>query len=616
MASNNIKKNLVQKKERSYLNRDFDSFRAELLRYSTAYYSDKIQDFSDSSVGGMFNDLTAYVGDVMSFYLDHQFNELNLETAIEPANVERQIRLAGVKITGAAPALCDVDFYIKVESEIYEGAYRPRDTYLPIIKSGTKVQANNGTIFELVEDLDYSKKDAEGLLIANVSVLSADSTGKPLFYSLRLTGTCTSGESVRENFDITNSFVPFRRITLSRPNISEILSVIDTDLNEYYEVTSLANDVVFKKAQNTNSDSDTVLDNLFVKPAPYRFITQTTMASAITTLIFGSGRADSVDDDIIPDPSEISLPLFGNRKTFNRVAIDPNSLLSSNSLGVSPVNTTLTITYRSGGGLSHNVAPRTIRLVTALVTEFKSTVPPTKIAQIRASVETNNTQPATGGEDMPTIDDFRFIALNYKNSQSRIVTRQDLVARVYSMPPNFGRVFRVGSRSNPTNPLSSLIFIVSRDVNGYLTMSPDSLKVNLAKYLNEFRLTSDAYDILDASIINYKFTYNVVLDSGVDKTTTLGFINQKIRDYLSIKNYQIDQQIVSSDIINLILNQVGVISLEKYTFDNMSGKIDERDYSLVTYNLTQHTARGLITPPPGGIFELKFPDYDIVGNAV
>ena len=71
-----------------------------------------------------------------------------------------------------------------------------------------------------------------------------------------------------------------------------------------------------------------------------------------------------------------------------------------------------------------------------------------------------------------------------------------------------------------------------------------------------------------------------------------------------------------SDIINLILNQVGVISLEKYTFDNMSGKIDERDYSLVTYNLTQHTARGLITPPPGGIFELKFPDYDIVGNAV
>jgi len=616
MASNNIKKNLVQKKERSYLNRDFDSFRSELLRYSTAYYSDKIQDFSDASVGGMFNDLTAYVGDVMSFYLDHQFNELNLETAIEPANVERQIRLAGVKITGAAPALCDVDFYIKVESEIYEGSYRPRDTYLPIIKSGTKVQANNGTIFELVEDLDYSKKDAAGLLIANVSVLSSDATGKPLFYSLRLTGACTSGESVRENFDITNSFVPFRRITLSRPNVSEILSVIDTDLNEYYEVTSLANDVVFKKAQNTNPDSDTVLDNLFVKPAPYRFITQTTMTSAITTLIFGSGRADSVDDDIIPDPSEISLPLYGNRKTFNRVAIDPNSLLSSNSLGVSPVNTTLTITYRAGGGLSHNVAPRTIRLVTALVTEFKSSVPPTKIAQIRASVETNNTQPATGGEDMPTIDDFRFIALNYKNSQSRIVTRQDLVARVYSMPPNFGRVFRVGSRSNPTNPLSSLIFIVSRDVNGYLTMSPDSLKVNLAKYLNEFRLTSDAYDILDASIINYKFTYNVVLDSGVDKTTTLGFINQKIRDYLSIKNYQIDQQIVISDIINLILNQVGVISLEKYTFDNMTGKIDERDYSLVTYNLTQYTSRGLITPPPGGIFELKFPDYDIVGNAV
>ena len=616
MASNNVKKNLVQKKERSYLNRDFDSFRAELLRYSTAYYADKLQDFSDASVGGMFNDLTAYVGDVMSFYLDHQFNELNLETAIEPANVERQIRLAGVKITGASPALCDVDFYIKVESEIFNGAYRPKDTYLPIIKQGTKVQANNGTIFELVEDLDFSKKDGSGNLIANVSVQSTDATGKPTFYSLRLTGTCTTGETVRENFDVLNDFRPFRRISLSRPNVSEILSVIDADLNEYYEVSSLSNDVVFKKSQNTGDDSSTVSDNLYVKPAPYRFITQTSLTTAITTLIFGSGRADTVDDDIIPDPSEISLPLYGSRKTFSRVAIDPNSLLSTNSLGVSPVNTTLTITYRSGGGLSHNVAPRTIKLVTALVTEFKSSVPPTKIAQIRASVETNNVKAATGGEDMPTIDDFRFTALNYKNSQSRIVTRQDLVARVYSMPPNFGRVFRVGSRSNPTNPLSSLLYIISRDVNGYLTLSPDTLKINLAKYLNEFRLTSDAYDILDASIVNYKFSYNVVIDSGVDKTTTLGFINQKIKDYLSIKNFQIDQQIVISDIVNLILNQVGVISLEKYSFTNMSGKIDERDYSIVSYNLAQHTARGLITPPPGGIFELKYPDYDIIGNAV
>ena len=616
MSSSNIKKSLVQKRERSYLNRDFDSFRSELLRYATTYYSDKIQDFGDASVGGMFNDLTAYVGDVMSFYLDHQFNELNLETAVEPDNIERQVRLAGVKITGASPATCDVDFYIKVESELYNGSYRPKDDYLPKIKQGTKIQANNGIIFELLDDLNFAEKDATGALLANVSVQSTDTAGRPVYYTLSLTGTCSSGTISRENFDITNDFTPFRRITLNKPNVSEILSVVDADLNEYYEVSSLSNDVVFKKSQNTSADSSQVSDNLFVKPAPYRFITQTSLTTAITTLVFGSGRADTVDDDIIPDPSEIALPLYGSRKTFNRVAIDPNSLLESNSLGVSPVNTTLTITYRSGGGLSHNVAPRTLRLVTALVTEFKSTVPPTKIAQIRASVETNNVLPAAGGEDMPTLDDFRFIALNYKNSQSRIVTRQDLIARVYSMPPNFGRIFRVGTRSNPTNPLASLLYIVSRDVNGHLEMSPDTLKLNLAKYLNEFRLTSDAYDILDASIINYKFTYNVVLDSNVDKTTTLGFINKKIADYLSIKNFQIDQQIVVSDILNLVLNQVGVISLEKYEFVNLIDEVDGRKYSLVSFNFKQNTARGLITPPPGGIFEMKFSDYDIIGNAL
>ena len=168
MSSFNVKKNLMQKKERSYLNRDFSSFKAELLRYATTYYPDKIQDFSDSSFGGMFNDLSAYVGDVMSFYLDHQFNELNLETAVEPNNIERQIRLAGVKITGAAPALVNVDFYAKIESEVVGGVYKPKRVYLPIIKSKTKVQASNGTIFELLDDLDMSELNAAGELIGDI----------------------------------------------------------------------------------------------------------------------------------------------------------------------------------------------------------------------------------------------------------------------------------------------------------------------------------------------------------------------------------------------------------------------------------------------------------------
>jgi len=616
MSSYNVKKSLVQKRERSYLNRDFNSFRSELLRYATTYYPDKIQDFTDGSLGGMFNDLTSYVGDVMSFYMDHQFNELNLETAVEPANIERQIRLAGVKITGAAPALCEVSFNIKVESEIYNGSYRPKISYLPIIRSKSKLQSSNGTIFELLDDIDFAEKDDVGNLLASIQVSTSDTSGNPSSYIVSRTSLCSSGETVEENISIPDTFTQFRTITLTRNNVSEILKVVDTDLNDYYEVASLSNDVVFKRMINNESDSKEVPDKLLVIPAPYRFVTRTSINTAQTTMIFGSGRADTIDDDILPDPSEIALPLYGDRKSFARVAIDPNSLLGTTSLGISPVNTTLTITYRAGGGLTHNVASRTIRTIVSLLTTFNQNVPQTKVAQIRASLEVNNLNPAQGGEDTPSLDEFRSIALNYRNAQSRIVTKQDLIARVYSMPPNFGRVYRVGIRSSPVNPLATQLFIVSRDQDGYLITSPDSLKKNLAKFLNQFRLTSDAIDILDAQIVNYQFYYAVTLDQGVNKTTTLASINNNIRNYLATKNFQIDQPIVISDISNLILNQPGVISLEKYRFVNVINSISDRQYSNISYDLTRNTSRGIISPPIGGIFELKYPNFDIIGNAV
>jgi len=290
--------------------------------------------------------------------------------------------------------------------------------------------------------------------------------------------------------------------------------------------------------------------------------------------------------------------------------------LATTSLGVSPVNTTLTITYRAGGGLSHNVSANTIRTVSSLLTTFNQNVPQTKIAQIRSSLQVNNQTTARGGEDVPTLDELRSIALNYRNSQSRIVTKQDLMARVYSMPPNFGRVYRAGVRPSPTNPLATQLFIVSRDADGYLTISPDTLKKNLSKFLNQYRLTTDAIDILDAQIVNYQFYYTVVLDQRTDKTLVLANLNDKISNYLSIKNFQIDQPIVISDLINLIINQDGVIALEKYRFDNVINTVSDRTYSSISYSLTRSTFRGLINPPVGGIFELKYPDFDIIGSAL
>jgi hypothetical protein len=616
MAITDVKKNLKQKRQRNYLAKDFASLRSELLQYARLYFPDKIQDFSEASVGGMIIDMVAYIGDQTAFYLDHQFNELGLDTAVERRNVERLIRLAGVKIKGASPAFCDIDFTFTVDAALVPGGYLPTNSQMPILKSGTRLTSNTGISFTLLDDINFADKDEFGNYIANYTALTTDASGNPLTFAVTRTGTCASGGTAEETFTFGNDATPFKTISLGNANVSEVILVKDNEGNEYYEVESLAQDTVFKAIDNYNQDVLSVENALAIVPAPYRFVTRANSDSGTVTIVFGSGQADTLDNDILPDPSEVSLPLFGDKKTFSRVSIDPNSLLGSKSLGISPMNTTIRVRYRYGGGISHNVAANSIKAISNLSTKFSEGLTPGKIASIRSSIAVNNPSSAQGGEDAPTLEDLRLIALSVRNSQNRVVSKEDLISRIFLMPTNFGRAFRVGIQPNPVNPLSSLLYIISRDADGYLTQSPDTLKRNISTYINEFRVVSDSFDILDSKIVNIGFSYTVIVDDREDKSGVITKINNAVKEYLDTKNMHIDAGIRVADIVNLIINQDGVTSLDKYEFTSLTGNIDERSYSSVSINTKSSISRGVLSPPAGGIFEIKYPDSDIVGNAV
>lgn len=616
MPIQNIKKDLKLKRQKNYLARDFDSLRAEYVKYAQAYFPDKIQDFSEASVGGMLLDLVAFVGDSTAFYLDHQFNELGLDTAVERRNVERLVRLSGVKVRGASPAFCEVSFTFTLDSELTSKGYFPAVSQLPIVKTGTRVSSNTGVSFILRNDINFSEKnDAEEYLYA-YEINSSDSSGNPLTYKVTRSGLCESGQIEEEQFAFGSDITPFKSIDLTKTNINEILIVRDTEGNEYFEVDDLTQDTVFRSVENYNSDSSVVENALAVVPAPFRFITRAEADSGALTLIFGSGVAETLDNDILPDPSEVSLPLYGDKKTFARVSIDPGSLIGSKSLGVTPVNTTITVRYKHGGGLSNNVAANSIRQINNLITKFSAGLNSAKAASIRSSASVDNVAAAQGGENAPTLEDLRSVALSVRNSQNRVVTKEDLIARVFLMPSNFGRAFRIGIQPNPVNPLASIIYVISRDENGNLIQSPDSLKRNISTYINEFRLVSDSFDILDAKIINIGFNYSVVIDEREDKEGVLTKVNNAVIEYLKIENMNIDGGILVSDIINLILNQDGVISLDQYEFTSLTGTVDDRNYSSFSVKTKTATRRGVLSPPMGGIFEVKYPDSDIVGSAV
>lgn len=619
MAIKDNKVALRSVRQRNYLARDFDGFRAVLLDYARQYYPDRIQDFSESSVGGLFLDMAAYVGDNMSFYLDHLYGELNADTVVETSNIEKILRNSGVPVTGASSSTVFLDFYIEVPV-LQDGTLRPIPSLIPTINAQSVIQSESGVEFTLLEDVQFWSTDSSGNIMLDKKVESVNGrriNGSVASKILKKKGLCTSGSQKTETFTL-GDFTPFRRLTLSQPDINQIISVTDGLGNNYYEVENLTHDVVYVNVLNTTDPANSlslVKDNLKVVPAPYRFMKEVALSDRTSTLIFGGGTADNLEDDIMPDPSEFSIPLPYSQ-SFSRIPVNPQKMLQTATLGIAAINTSLTVTYRHGGGLSHNVGANTIRGIVDLRMTFPENPTPGQQTQIRNSVEVSNPVPASGGEDAPTSDDLLALIPTIKNSQERVVTKEDLLSRVYTMPSNFGRVFRASINKNPNNPLASRLFIISRNENNQLITSPDSLKINLKRYLSSYRMISDAIDVFDASIINIELYFQIVVDPTLNKQLLLQSIIADLKRQFEITNFHIGQPIVISDVVATIFSKPGVIAVDNIKFNNMYGTVKNKQYSPIAFDVELNTKNQIIYPPDGSIFEVKYPDINIVGKCV
>jgi hypothetical protein len=607
-------------RERNYLARDFDGFRTVILDYAKRYYPDRIQDFSEASMGGLFLDMAAYVGDNLSFYLDHLYSELNSDTAVETSNIQNAIRNAGVIITGASPSIVDIDFYVEIPV-LQDGTLMPNPKLLPTVIAGTTVKADNGVIFTLVEDINFSTVDIEtGVVSVDKDVVITNGsrsniTNTVITKILKKSGIFSSGTQITESFPIGN-FVQFRTITLSQTNVTQIINVTDGYGNTYYEVDNLTNDVVYRNVLNTSGqDNSLVKDSLKVIAAPYRFVKNMSLSDRLTTLMFGGGTAENFENDIIPDPSEFAIALPYSQ-TFSTTSINPQKLLQTSTLGVSSSNTAIVITYRAGGGSSHNVPARTIRNISNINIVFPENPSPALQLQIKNGMEANNPLPAKGGDDAPSSDMLVSLIPTVKNSQNRIVTKEDMLARIYTMPSNFGRVFRAAVAKNPNNPLAAQLFVISKDENDELIVSPDTLKTNLKRYLNSYRMISDSIDLLDASIINMELFFQIVVDPSYNKTSLLQSIISDIQSQFKVQNFHINQPIVMSDVMSTIFTKNGVISVDIIKFNNLSGTVKNKFYSPITFDVNVNTKNKIIYPPVGGIFEIKYPDINIIGKAI
>ena len=605
--SDDIKLKFGLQRKRNYLNRDFGDFRGELLRYANVYFKDKIQDFSEASLGGMFLDMAAYVGDNMSFYLDHQFRELSPNTVTEASNIEAMVRNAGIKIQGNSPASVTVDFYLEIPAitDTITGEYIPEAVSIPKIKDGARLTTPAGVNFYLTEKLDFAEKTVNGTYAAEVTPI-LNNSGVVSSFVMKKSGLCVSGTNTTEKFAINSSFVPFRTISLTNPHVTSILRVYDTDGNDYYEVESLSQDTVFRKARTASGDT-----SIEVIASPYRYINETQVVDRSTVIRFGSGDGSNIFEAKAPDPSDLALPLYG-KETFSKFSLDPNKLLKSTSLGVSPTNTTITVVYRHGGGANHNVAADSINEVVELEYEFLKGVSYNVSQAVQASLAVSNPKPATGGAVAPTLQELKNFVVSSRSMQNRIVTTDDLLARIYTLPTEFGIVHRANVLPNPENALSSILYVISQDSAGLLTQCGDALKRNLSTYLNEFRLIGDAMDILDATVINFQIKITCRFAHNVNKYELISKIQSAVKKLYTREKMVLGKPIIISNIRAVVQNLTGVISVVDVKLVNVSGTILNRVYSASAKNLDLALDDDIYFSEPYEIFELRYPNDDIL----
>ena len=591
------------KKLIKYTSREFSTIKQDLVDYAKRYYPDIYKDFSEASFGSLMLDTVAYVGDVLSFYLDYQTNESFLDTAVEYDNILRLGEQVGYKQPLRSNSFGVVSIFALAPVELVGTG--PDTNYLPVLSKGTKFSTASGQVFTLIDDVDFANPDNE-IVVAT----SNEQDGKPTAFAVKTRGRVISGEVSSETVNV-GAFTRFLTIPLADPNITEIVSITDSEGHEYFEVDYLSQDTVFRSVVNKDPGTRRYVPNVMVTTSvPRRY---TVFNRNGTILIkFGYGSENSLKKDNTTHPSNVVLKMHG-RDYETDLTLDPSKLLETDKFGIAPADTTLTIKYRTNTVENVNVASRNLTNITEPLLIFKSEATNSgKITFVRDSLEVVNEEPITGDVSIPTVLELKQRVNDVFASQNRAVTSNDYEALVYRMHPRFGSVKRAKIvRDQDSFKRNLNLYIVSEDADRNLTTSSPLLKNNIKTWLNQYRMINDTIDILDPKIIYIKINFSAVTDTSTDKTEALNVAITEIQDLFTEK-LDIGQPIYITKIYDVLNNLDEIVDVTNVEIINQNGGL----YSDETLNLKQYTSADgrILYSPENVIYELKYPNLDIQGT--
>jgi len=584
-----------------YTHREYESIRNDLTQIAERFYPDSFQDFSEASFGSMMLDAVAYVGDQLSFYLDYNVNEAFLDTAYQYTNVVRHGRALGYKFPGRPSTYGQVAFFIMVPASAT--GIGPDSNYIPTLKRGTTISSDTGLGFVLTENINFA--DPENITVA----ARVDSTtGAPTHYAIKSYGNVVSGQFGQETIAI-GDYIKFLRIGMQTRNIAEIISVFDSEGNQYFEVDYLAQDMIYKEIVNSNYKNDNV--SSLIKPflVSKKFVAE--IGETGVVLQFGSGKEGL--SDVVADPQSMALDVFGKNYVTD-LSFDPTRLSKNEVFGTVPSNTTLTITFRTTNPVNSNLAAGGLSAVTNALFEFenKEILTNSNIQEIIQSIEATNEKPISGDVTYPSTGEIKQRIYDTFPTQNRAVTQADYESMAYSMPSKFGSIKRCSVQKDPDSQKRNLnMYVISDDTEGMLATTNSTIKSNLKTWLNNFRMINDTVDILDPYIINFGIEFVVKSQESSNRFTVLDDCISAIKGRFSTPFF-IGEPLYISDIYQTLKDVIGVLDVTKVKVTNKAGGSHSAASIIIDNNISQDGSYLVI--PNNAILELKFPETDVVGK--
>ena len=614
------------KRDIRYVDKDFNQFRNSLIQYSKTYFPDTYNDFTDTSTGMLFMEMASYVGDVLSFYLDNQIQETFIQKARQQENLYQMAYLLGYEPKVTTAASVNIDFYQQLPASQSAGEYFPDFDYAMIIPENTQVVSGNDASQKfIIEDvIDFS---ASGSLDPTETTVYQISNGNPTYYLIKKTRKAISAAINTTQFTFTTS-KRYDVRTIAAPNIIGVLDVVDSDGNTWYEVPNMAQENVFDTIRNTNQNDPTF--NLEVD-APYllklkqvqrRFVTRFINSGSLE-FQFGAGSTRSNDEEIVPNPDNVGLGLPFERDQLT-TAFSPLNFIFTNTYGIAPYNTTLTVRYLTGGGVSSNVEANTLTVLNdSNFTFINPNLANTALAdQIFTSVSSLNPLAADGGQDGDTTEELRLNAVGNFQNQLRTVTKEDYLIRALSMPSSLGTIAK--AYASPTKidgynpgelPTILDLFVLTYNSTGNLRTASSLMKANLATYLAEYRMINDSIKIKDAFIINIEVTFDIIVLPNYNNNKTITDCITSLTSFFDVDKWQINQPILLSDLFILLDKVEGVQTVKNVIVNNLVG--EALGYSDYAYDIAGATINQVVYPSIDPmIFEVKNSNTDIKGRVV